>query len=169
MIKSMVKSGMCFFPVGSKGFKLWPTHWTERCSASGQRPSNDENLGELWWTSVSIHVREQLSIRESKGSKHADKQILVVSLGVKTQEDYQLWQDRTVGGLKKEQYWIPWRLVWRPWQNLDHWKSFLMHCWGQEFMCHRWVWRHRWWGHDNVWIFVGSLCPWTFRWHHASF
>ena len=35
-----------------------------------------------------------------------DKQILIVSLGVKSQEDTSLWQDRTPGGLKKEQLWL---------------------------------------------------------------
>ena len=30
------------------------------------------------------------------------KQTLVVSLEVETQEGYQLWQERTAGGLKKE-------------------------------------------------------------------
>ena len=35
-----------------------------------------------------------------------DKQILILSLGVKSQEDTSLWQDRTSGGLKKEQLWL---------------------------------------------------------------
>ena len=31
-----------------------------------------------------------------------DRQILVLSMGLKTQEETKLWQDRTSGGLKKE-------------------------------------------------------------------
>ena len=35
-----------------------------------------------------------------------DKQILILSMGLETQESTEMWQSRTQGGLRKEQYFI---------------------------------------------------------------
>ena len=69
-----------------------------------------------------------------------DKQILILSMGLKTQETIEMWQSRTQGGLRKEQYFIDYAVR-------SHGAQGLMRT-GDKML--------------------GDAMTWTVNWHHTG-